>query len=60
MSWKKYLEGGIHIDHKIPCKLFDLTKPEEQKKCFHYTNLQPLWELDNLRKGSSLNYKLKT
>ncbi len=57
MSWEKYLEGGIHIDHIIPCKNFDLTKPEEQKKCFHYTNLQPLFELDNLRKGTSLNYK---
>jgi len=59
MSWEKYLEGGIHIDHKIPCKEFDLTKAEEQKKCFHYTNLQPLWELDNLQKGASLNYKRK-
>lgn len=59
MSWEKYLAGGIHIDHKIPCKNFDLTKPEEQKRCFHYTNLQPLWELDNLRKGTSLNYNKK-
>lgn len=59
MSWGKYMEGGIHIDHKIPCKNFDLTKPEEQKICFHYSNLQPLWELDNLRKGTSLNYKQK-
>lgn len=60
MNWEVYLEGGIHIDHIIACKHFDLTKPEEQKKCFHYTNLQPLWELDNLRKGISLNYKQKT
>ncbi|HEY8687738.1 MAG TPA: hypothetical protein VIM07_00775 [Chitinophagaceae bacterium] len=59
MSWDKYLEGGIHIDHRIPCKNFDLTKPEDQKRCFHYSNLQPLWELDNLRKGTSLNYKQK-
>jgi hypothetical protein len=51
MSWEVYLNGGIHIDHVIPCAKFDLTKPDEQKKCFHYTNLQPLWELDNLKKG---------
>lgn len=59
MSWDVYLKGGIHIDHKIPCKNFDLTNPAEQKKCFHYSNLQPLWELDNLRKGTSLDYELK-
>jgi hypothetical protein len=57
MSWEKYMEGGIHIDHIVPCIAFDLTKEEEQRKCFHYTNLQPLWALDNLRKGVSLNFK---
>lgn len=59
MSWCKYLEGGIHIDHIIPCKYFDLTDPEQQKKCFHYTNLQPLWSIDNLRKGVSLPENIK-
>lgn len=52
MNWDVYMEGGIHIDHIIPCKNFTLTIPEEQKKCFHYSNLQPLWELDNLKKGT--------
>tara|TARA_R110000796_G_scaffold118715_1_gene232499 strand:- start:51 stop:635 length:585 start_codon:yes stop_codon:yes gene_type:complete len=46
--------GKWHVDHIIPCASFDLTKPEQQVKCFHYTNLQPLWALDNLKKGKSV------
>ena len=49
MSWENH--GAWHIDHRRPCCSFDLTNPEEQKKCFHYTNLQPLWAKDNLEKG---------
>ena len=41
-----------HVDHKIPCKAFDLTDPEQQKQCFHWSNLQPLWKADNLSKGA--------
>lgn len=49
MTWENH--GKWHIDHIIPCVSFDLTDPEQQKKCFHYTNLQPLWAYDNLSKG---------
>lgn len=54
MSWDKYMKGEIVIDHKIPCASFDLSVPDQQKKCFHYSNLQPLWELDNLKKGAKI------
>ena len=51
MSWAKMGVNGIHIDHIRPCASFDLTDPEQQRECFHYTNLQPLWAKDNLRKA---------
>ena len=50
MTWEKVLSGEIHLDHRIPCSKFDLTIPEQQKACFHYTNMQPLWAADNLSK----------
>ncbi len=52
MSWSNYGVGGWHIDHIKPCASFDLSDPKQQKECFHYINLQPLWALENLRKGS--------
>jgi len=51
MSWDNYGFYGWHIDHIRPCVSFDLTDPEQQKACFHYSNLQPLWAKDNLVKG---------
>ena len=50
MTWENH--GEWHIDHIKPCALFNLLNEEEQKKCFHYTNLQPLWASENLSKGS--------
>jgi hypothetical protein len=43
-----------HIDHIIPIASFDLTDPKQQAKCFHYTNLQPLWAHENLSKGAKI------
>lgn len=49
MTWKNH--GEWHIDHIKPCCKFNLLNEEEQKQCFHYTNLQPLWAKENLTKG---------
>lgn len=52
MEWANRSEW--HIDHIIPVAAFDIRKPTEQRKAFHYTNLQPLWKRDNLVKSSKV------
>ncbi len=44
--------GEWHIDHIIP--LATAKTEEDVIKLNHYTNLQPLWALDNLSKGSKI------
>lgn len=52
MTWNNHNLKGWHIDHIKPISLYDLSKEEEQKECFHYTNLQPLWAIDNIKKSN--------
>ena len=54
MNWDNYGFTGWHIDHIIPCAAFDLTKKDEAQKCFHFTNLQPLWARDNMVKHAKV------
>jgi len=53
ISWEN--QGEWHIDHIKPCVSFDLDLEEERDKCFHYTNLQPMWGPDNMSKGDTYN-----
>lgn len=52
MSWEN--RGEWHIDHIVPLAAFDLSDIDQQHKAFHFTNLQPLWATDNLRKSSKV------
>jgi len=50
MNWKKVMSGDIHIDHIRQCVTFDLSDPAQQRECFNYANLRPLWWEDNLKR----------
>jgi hypothetical protein len=53
MSWDNH--GTLwHIDHIKPCDSFDLSNMEQQRQCFHYSNLQPLWAKENLKKSNKI------
>lgn len=52
MNWNNY--GKWHLDHIIPCSAFDLTREDQQRICFNWTNLRPLWSRENLQKSNKL------
>jgi len=58
MTWDNWTLDGWHVDHIKPCASFDMEDEDQQKECFHYSNLQPLWAKDNLEKGDKLNHEL--
>lgn len=56
MTWENYGRYW-HIDHIVPCAYFNHLSLDQQKLCFHYTNLQPLLKLSNISKNSKHNGK---
>ena len=53
MNWENY--GSYwEMDHIKPCDSFDLSKLEEQKKCFTFTNIQPLEKIENRKKSNKI------
>lgn len=63
VDWLKYQFTGNmtmnnygtvwHIDHCIPCSLFDLSIYSERFVCFHWSNLQPMYVEKNLSKNNN-------
>lgn len=53
MTWRNY--GRVwHIDHILPVSAFDLADAEQQRRCFHFSNLRPLLARLNLRKTNKI------
>lgn len=54
MTWDNY--GAWHIDHIRPIDSFNYLSPEDEefRECWALQNLQPLWALENMRKGSKI------
>lgn len=49
-TWDNY--GSYwEIDHIKPCCQFDLTDPEQQRACFHWSNCRPLERIENILLG---------
>ena len=51
MTWEN--RSDWHVDHIIPCASFDLLVDENQRICFWYKNLQPMWAKDNIQKSTT-------
>jgi len=49
MTWDNH--GEWHVDHIIAVSRFNLSTKAGQRAAFRYTNTQPLWGPDNIRKG---------
>ena len=52
MSFQNY-GPTWHIDHTVPCCKFDLTNPAEQRKCFHWSNMKPMFAKENISKNGT-------
>lgn len=52
MSWENHTTDGWHVDHIVP--LDSASTSEEMMKLSHYTNLQPMWAIPNIKKGNKI------
>lgn len=55
MTWENYGEYW-HVDHIVPVAAFDLSDPDQVRRCFHFSNLRPLRARENLRKSKRITH----
>ena len=65
MTWDNYgssTDGSRkwNVDHCLPCAMFCMLVPAEQRRCFHYTNQQPMWANENLEKSDNVSVEDNT
>jgi hypothetical protein len=53
ITWENY-GTHWHVDHIIPCSSFDHGNPDHVRRCWHFTNLRPMWAKDNIAKGAKI------
>ena len=56
MTWDNYGvgHGKWTLDHSRPCTAYQLTDPQQARRCFHWSNTKPMWWIDNVRKGNKV------
>ncbi len=59
MTWENF-GSKWHLDHVTPCASFDMTNKEHQSLCFHWSNLQPLDGIENIKKSAKIDLALIT
>ena len=52
MTWENQGLGGWDIEHKKAMSNFNLIDPEQQRACCHWSNLQPMEHIANIKKGN--------
>lgn len=52
MTTENYGRSGWVLDHVKPLVCFDFSREDQLRIAFHYTNTQPLWNKDNMRKNA--------
>ena len=59
MTWQNMGtgQGKWHLDHITPCAAFDQTSASQRATCWHFTNFQPMWSIENIKKGARIDYR---